>query len=653
MTSGFLTAFALALGASNFEVGVLAALPFLAQPLQLATIPLVERLRRRKAITVSSWVLAQMLWVPIALVPLIVGAPSYSTVTVLLGLVGMRAVLSAVTSCAWNSWLRDLLPQERLGRLNAQRQALANAAGLAFGLAAALFVDFWLRTAAPDRAVIGYVVPLLAGALTLGLASPVMMTMMPEPLMPAPSGPRPSLLKTVWEPFQDPNYKLLVRFLFLWGLALNLATPFFAVYMLKQLGLSVSAVIALSVLSQMSSILFLGVWGPFTDRFGTKAVLSASASLYILVVLGWTFTTLPGRYLLTIPLLVLLHIMAGIAAAGVGLVTSTIGLKLAPAGKATAYLAAAALAASLGAGLGPLIGGRIADYFATRHLRLTLAWADPTHVIQLPALDLTGFDFLFGISVVLGIVTLSVLRALREEGEAPRTAVLQALLAPARESLRPMSSVPGISLLSQFPYSYLMRVPLPGFDIALGVAAYQLGSSVRTAVATASRTQRIGRTVTDAVSRSLGEAARDTMEAGERGADLAFSAARGAMHAATEVAGDVGHLARQAMIGVVRAFHPTPADTLQVIRAAAYGAFQGAEELDAENLVKIALQVLEGAQEEAAALGLPPDLAAARAAQGILAAAQRLPPDVQASLRLSIMEALPQASRDLLSVAGS
>jgi MFS family permease len=100
--------------------------------------------------------------------------------------------------------------------------------------------------------------------------------------------------------------------------------------MLHQLRFSLLAVIALNTLSQLASVLFLRVWGSFVDRFGSKAVLSLSASLYLLAIGGWTFTTLPDRYFLTIPLVVILQIFAGVAAAGVNLTMTTIGLKLAP-----------------------------------------------------------------------------------------------------------------------------------------------------------------------------------------------------------------------------------------------------------------------------------------------------------------------------------
>ncbi len=114
-----------------------------------------------------------------------------------------------------------------------------------------------------------------------------------------------------------PNFSQLVRFLFLWSFASNLAIPFFAVYMLTKLGLSLPTVVGLTVLSQLTNIWFVRTWGRLADRVSSKTVLPLAASLYLLVILGWVFTTLPERHSLTLPLLVVLHIFTGIAAAGV------------------------------------------------------------------------------------------------------------------------------------------------------------------------------------------------------------------------------------------------------------------------------------------------------------------------------------------------
>jgi len=80
-TSGFLAAYALALGANNLQIGVLAAIPFIAQPLQIPAILLVERLRKRKVIAVPTWFIAQALWLPIALIPVFMDVPSGAAIS--------------------------------------------------------------------------------------------------------------------------------------------------------------------------------------------------------------------------------------------------------------------------------------------------------------------------------------------------------------------------------------------------------------------------------------------------------------------------------------------------------------------------------------------------------------------------------------------
>ena len=483
--SGILASFALLLGANNLQIGVLAALPFMTVPVQILTVALVERFRRRKLIAIPVWFAAETVWIPIALIPIFMDVPSGQAVSLLLGFIALRGMLSAVQAAAWNSWVRDLVPQKILGAVFAERLKYATVAAMAFGLGAAFFVDYWKGQSEGSDQIIGYTIVILVGVLLLGFTSPLARLFIPEPKMLQPTETRTSILATLLEPFRDQEFRPLLRFQFMWQLALNLATPFFAVYLLQRLGMPLSAVIGFTVLSQVFNLLFLRVWGPMADRYGSKSVLSVSASLYLIVILGWTFTTLPERYFLTLPLLIILHALAGAAASGVTITTGTIGMKLAPEGKATAYLAATSIAASFGAGIGPLIGGRFADYFMVRTLSLDFLWAGPNGTTTLPALSLTGFDFLFGITFVLGLITLSGLAALREHGAVDREVVVEALMAPIQRMSRPMSTVPGLSYLAQFPYSYLRNVP--GIDVAIGVTGYQAAEAARAPTAETNR----------------------------------------------------------------------------------------------------------------------------------------------------------------------
>ena len=631
VTSGFLAAYALALGANNLQIGILAALPFLTQPIQIAIIPLIERIRRRKIIAVAAWFLAQAIWIPIALIPIFMDVPGASAISLLLVLMGLRGVLVAIGSCAWNSLIKDLVPQKILGRFFARRLMLANLAGVFFALSAAFFVDHWRGGPSGEEGALVYTIPLLFGVLTLAMASPLSIAMTPEPLMQRPTRSQPSLWSGLSTPFRDRNFRHLLRFLFFWGFALNLAIPFFAVYMLQVLELSLAAVIGFTVLSQATNILFLNVWGRFADRFGSKTILSLSSSLYLLVILGWIFTAMPDRYFFTIPLLVILHIIAGVATAGVTLSIGTIGMKLAPRGQGTSYIAAAAIATSLGAGIGPLLGGLFADFFSVREFSINIAWVDPTRTLDVSALHLTGFEFLFGVAFIVGLFTINALTALREEGEAGREVVLDALNAPMRRLSRPMSSVPGLNFLTQFPFGFMRHTHVPGVDVALGVTAYQIAHTAKMAAATT----RIAKAIEEDLSEVLGKA-----EPGDtHGPEVSRHAARGAIHALKEVAHDVGHLADQAVVGIMRAMGQTELDPEDNLRGAGHGVVEGAVETGAD-LSEAVRHVIEAAREVAQDLGLPEDVAAAQAVQGILEAAEAAGPEALAQVRACLPEQL-------------
>src|SRR5580658_10690409 len=77
LTTGvFLVGFAVALGAGNFAIGVLAAVPFCVQLLQIPGVLLVERLRARRTISVWSAAFGRSFLLGAALAPLL--GPSFS-----------------------------------------------------------------------------------------------------------------------------------------------------------------------------------------------------------------------------------------------------------------------------------------------------------------------------------------------------------------------------------------------------------------------------------------------------------------------------------------------------------------------------------------------------------------------------------------------
>jgi len=447
LTGGaFLVAFAIKLGASNLVIGMLAAIGPLAQLLQLPSIFLVEKIRNRRAIVVVSAALNRLCWLLIALVPFLFGAKI--GLAVLLVSMIVASAVGAVSGCSWNSWMRDLIPQNILGTFFSKRMRIATGVGIALSFGAAVYLDLWKKLFA-NYEIYGYSILFLIG-FGVGVLGLYFILKIPESRM-AKTEEKLEIFKLLAQPFKDENFRKLIAFMCSWNFAVNLAGPFFMVYMLRRLGLSMSFIIGLSIVSQVLNFTFLKIWGKFTDSFSNKSVLAICGPLFILSILAWTFTTMPERYFLTIPLLIVIHIVMGLSSAGVSLASGNISLKLAPEGQATAYLATNTIVNSTAAGIAPILGGKFADFFSGRELAWTLKYTAPGREFTLPTLNLQQWDFFFFLAFVIGLYSLHRLAMVKEAGEVEEKIVVNELFTEVRGQVRTLSSIEGLRQMVSFP----------------------------------------------------------------------------------------------------------------------------------------------------------------------------------------------------------
>jgi MFS family permease len=453
LTGGiFLVAFALQMGATNAEIGLLAAIPPLGALVQLPAVKLIDRVRNRRLICVVTSSSSRFLWVIIALIPFLLAE---NRVPAFIGILALYALISSVGHCSWSSWMRDLVPRDVLGSFFSRRMALSIALGILLALAAGVFIDRWGSTLSG-----GYPLVFLAG-FAAGLTGVFFLARIPEPVMQTERHlPLQALLSKAWT---DANFKNLIIFLGLWNFAVNLAAPFFTVYLIKNIGLGMGAVISLAVTSQAVSVLSLPLWGRIADRYSNKFVLRFTGPLFMFCILGWTFTTMPERYDLTIPLLVVLHVAMGISIAGVTLATGNIGMKLSSPKDATAQLAVLSVVNSLVAGAAPILGGFLVDLFAANQLEWVLVWRGRSSTLMFPTFSLQSWDFFFFLSFLIGIYTIHRLAYVHEDGEQHRPGVIPELLGQVRREMCNLSTVGGLR--------YMLHIPL--------IAAQEQGPACR------------------------------------------------------------------------------------------------------------------------------------------------------------------------------
>ncbi|HSR40706.1 MAG TPA: MFS transporter, partial [Longimicrobiales bacterium] len=422
----FLAAFALALGASNFQIGLLAAIPALGQLGQLPAVPLIRRVGRRKPVAVGAAAASRVTWFAIAAVPLLAGPDTAFTLIAALLLVA--SVFGSIGGVAWLSWMRDLIPMESMGRFFARRMQLANGAAVVLSLAGGFFVDLWLRRGGTPA--LGYSVLFSLGAV-LGIGAVLALSRAGEPGRAPPGQGLPGgagdILHELAEPFRNENFRRLIAFSAAWTCTLTFAAPFYIVYMIERIGLPISTVILLSVVSQAMGILLLPFWGRAVDRFSNSSVLGAAGTILLAAILGWTFTTFPDVHPLTFPLLLTIHLAMGAAMAGITLATGNISLKLSPRGEAESYLTSLGLVNAGVAAASPVAAGALASVVDEADLTLNLVLSEASRSFTLPAVSLRGLDFLFVVAFLLGLYSMHRLAFVQEEGTVDEGVVLEEL----------------------------------------------------------------------------------------------------------------------------------------------------------------------------------------------------------------------------------
>lgn len=430
LTGGaFLVAMALLMGANNFQVGLLAALPTFTNIFQLLSIWLVRKYNNRRAIAVICGYLARIPLLAIGILPFFFS--SSTTVGVLIFFLFFHYFFGSIAGPSWNSWMKDLVPENSLGTYFAKRSRFTQILNVVLSIAIALSLDY-IKKYYPDYQLAAYGAMFLFGGI-IGIIGAWILSKAPEP---EGTPLKENILKLIKKPLKDNNFRRLLVFNSLWVFAINIATPFFTVFLLKRLDIALSFVIALGIISQVSSILTLNLWGTFADRYSNKTIIAISGPLYIACFIAWSFVGIYTTYTINIMLLVLIYIVMGISTAGINLSLTNIGLKLAPREEAIVYLSAKNIITSVFSAVAPVIGGLLADFFTSRHLYLRLEYGEPNLTKIFRLLELREWNFLFLITAFLALIAMQFLVQVKETGEVDKEEVRRIMRKSIKGGLR-------------------------------------------------------------------------------------------------------------------------------------------------------------------------------------------------------------------------
>jgi len=339
----FLVGFAMALGADNFQLGILLAIPLFANLVQLISAYILEMTGTKKWTTLISLFLGRFVWVIVVILAL--GFMKGTTPIIILGIVLiLTSFLTAVGNLSLLSWMKDLIPLRRLARFLGKRNVYATVGGIIVYLAGAYLIDRF-----KGLTTYGY---LFFFAIIIGLIATVFLRNIPEKKEKIKAIHPKKFLGRLSLPFKDKNFRPLLYFGLFWGLAVNVAGPFFMVFMLKDLGLSFFIVSIFLVIDTIFRVYGLNVWGNIADKFGAKPTLAITATIVSLTPFWFIFIN--RQYYLFIPLIL---IISALSFSGVEIALSQILFKSASRKYDAYYFSAFSSLTGLISAIGPILGG--------------------------------------------------------------------------------------------------------------------------------------------------------------------------------------------------------------------------------------------------------------------------------------------------------
>lgn len=304
LTADYIIPYALALKATAKQIGALAAIPNLISSLiQLKSPEVTNKIKSRKRIIVIFVFLHTLMAVPIIMIPYFF---KWQPVWFLILFVTLFVSFNTFIGPAWSSLICDHVPLRVRGRYFAWRNTI-------FGIVAICcsFLAGYILHRNKYDIFYGFII-IFTAAFVCRLISWFFMAQMYEP----PFHPeRKSYYFSIFDfvkSAKESNFSRYVVYVAGFNFCVNLAAPFFAVYMLRDLKYDYLVYTVVVTTITVASIVAMKRWGRHADKVGNLKVLKLTSLLLAASPLLWLVNQHPLY-------IILVQIFSGFAWSGFNL----------------------------------------------------------------------------------------------------------------------------------------------------------------------------------------------------------------------------------------------------------------------------------------------------------------------------------------------
>ncbi|MFA6022591.1 MAG: MFS transporter [Candidatus Pacearchaeota archaeon] len=359
----YITPYAIELGANNAQIGLLTSLAGVFGPIsQIYGSKLMEKYSRKKIVTIAVILQATMWLVFLALgfIFLNKGQTFYLIPLFIVSYI-FYALFGSLGGPAWFSLMGDAVPQEIRGKYFSKRNRITGI----MATITTLLASIWLFYAEEYRfLIIGFMVLFAIAAIARYISAYYVTKHYVNKIK-----LEKEYYFSFWEFIKKApsnNFGKFAIFIALVTFSVNIAGPFFSVYMWKDLAFNPLWFTAVNISAGIFGLLFIPIWGKFADKYGNREMMKIGGILVTLIPFLWLISPNP-IYLMLGPQLV-----SGIGWAAFNLAASNFIYDAVSVQRRGIVVAYYNVLNGIGVFLGATLGGIIAQYLTISFMNIFL-----------------------------------------------------------------------------------------------------------------------------------------------------------------------------------------------------------------------------------------------------------------------------------------
>ncbi|REE85177.1 putative MFS family arabinose efflux permease [Paenibacillus taihuensis] len=338
-----LTIYIVYLGGTASDVGLVMAIPALANLVQLVAAFYMQKFTNRRLLLTIFGVLHRTFWVATGLIPFLV--PEHLRVGVFIGLFLMSFLSASASSVFWTSLVADMVPPQVRGRYFGIRNTIHWAVG-----SIVLLVGGQILEQLNDQT--GFII-LYAISAVCTIWNGMELWRYPNP--PFQKSEASSSAALFLKPLKDRGFMKATLFIALYILLQNIAIPLFSYVMLETLHISKWMITLITTVQMVVTMFSYYYWGNLNTKYDARTLL-----LWALPIIASSCVLWAGIEIIPVILvLVLVNIVLGFGLGGYNLLVFNFIIGDTPKSDRPMYVALFAALTGATGFVGPLLGGWI------------------------------------------------------------------------------------------------------------------------------------------------------------------------------------------------------------------------------------------------------------------------------------------------------